>query len=100
MVRGWRKTVDDEFICTGGGIDYYITFFRNIKNPRRQIEVFQDIFNGKRKQDYAVNIGTLFEKTDDVYEFIQGDYIETKGFRSKSEAMKFAMKYMRGHPNG
>lgn len=95
-IKDWKRTVNDEWTPTGGGFNYFLTFFRSTKNPRRQIEIFQDSdWDRKRKKHFGVNVGTLPFKTKDPYYFIEGDYQGVESFRTKSEAMKYAKRQMR-----
>ena len=67
----------------------------------RQVEIFQDSdVNRKRGNEFGVNIGTLPQKRNNKYEFIQGDYIDAKGFKSKAKAFAFARNWMKKHPYG
>jgi hypothetical protein len=101
MINYWKRIVNDEWISTGGGFDYYITFYRNTKNPLKQIELFQETDNGKKRlASWMVNIGTLFEKTSDVYEFIQGDYFKVESFALKKDAIRFINKMIKQFPKG
>lgn len=89
-LKGWNRTVDDEWISTGGGFDYFITFYRNIKNPRLQIEIFQESDNNQKKiRSFSVNIGIRPEDDEDNYEFIQGNYLfVSQDLKTKREVFK------------
>ena len=77
-IKGWKKIIDDEFYNTGGGFDYYLTFYRNENNPLRQIEIWVEAdYKGKRNNNIGVNIGTRYENNTDVFDPIQGNYIHT-----------------------
>ena len=98
--KKWLKTVNDEYIATGGGFNYYITFYIKKSNPLKQIEILQEVNNytNKRLRTVSLNIGTRYDyNLKDKwrnYEFIQGDYSITKEFKTKTEAIKFIKRYM------
>jgi len=99
----WENIVNNEYINTGGNICYNITFYRNKKNPLKQIEIFVNLDrDGKINigDGVGLNVGTLYEKTTDKYEFIQGDYKEVKTFKNLKEAKKYALQYMKNNPMG
>jgi hypothetical protein len=95
-LKDWKKTVNDEWTPTGGGFNYFLTFFRSTKNPRKQIEIFQDSdWERKRKKQFGVNIGTLPVRTNDPYYFIEGDYQHVRQFKTKRDALEYAKRHMR-----
>jgi len=98
-IKGWKQTLNNILVYTGGGLNYKYTFYKNTNNILRQIEIIVDDWD---TDDIILNIGNLPKGTlfSDLYFTCQGDYIFTKKCKSVFEAKQYAMKYMRANPNG
>ena len=88
----WKKTVSNEWVATGGGFDYYITYFRSKKDPTLQIELWEESNNERKHlKNTMVNLGRRDKDSNpkDDYESIQGDYIATKEFKTFEDGLNW-----------
>ena len=101
-LKDWSLIVKDEIVYTGGGCDYYVTI---IRKGSRQIEVINDFKLIDSEKPFRVNIGYLceidnpnFEPFCEEFDFIEGDYNESREFNTKEEALKFVQSFI--HDDG